>query len=185
MTPSAATTTSTARLPARSEIRETLKGRTRALEDLAVELLARGLSVGDFADAFRDESGRLLLSRTAVSEIGERPWTDYQEFAGRDLFVGDVAERIRPGQKREPVLAARGFTETGAKVLLHLMPGSKEDAETVIVVLRACVAPPDAPDPLADGKHLALVRQRIEGRQVRPQHRPHRESRLRMVGIDD
>ena len=31
--------------PFRSEIRETLKGRTQALEDLAVELLARGLSV--------------------------------------------------------------------------------------------------------------------------------------------
>lgn len=34
-----------------------------------------------------------------------------------------------PGQKREPVLAAWGFTASGAKVLLHLMAGSKEDAE--------------------------------------------------------
>ena len=52
--------------PFRSEIREHLKGRTQALEDLAVELLARGLSVRDIEDAFKDESGRLLLSRTAV-----------------------------------------------------------------------------------------------------------------------
>jgi putative transposase len=44
----------------RSEIREHLKGRTQALEDLAVELLARGLSVRDIEDAFRDETGRLL-----------------------------------------------------------------------------------------------------------------------------
>lgn len=125
--------------PFRSEIRESLKGRTQALEDLAVEMLARGLSVRDIEDAFRDESGRLLLSRTAVSEIGERLWADYQEFAGRDLseydiaylFVDGIAERIRPGQKREPVLAAWGFTASGAKVLLHLMAGSKEDAETV------------------------------------------------------
>ena len=125
--------------PFRSEIRESLKGRTQALEDLAVELLARGLSVRDIEDAFRDESGRLLLSRTAVSEIGERLWADYQEFTGRDLseydiaylFVDGIAERIRPGQKREPVLAAWGFTAGGAKVLLHLMAGSKEDAETV------------------------------------------------------
>ena len=36
-------------------------------------------------DAFKDETGRLLLSRTAVSEIGERLWADYQEFATRDL----------------------------------------------------------------------------------------------------
>ncbi|MFQ5430738.1 MAG: transposase, partial [Phycisphaerae bacterium] len=80
-----------------------------------------------------------LLSRTAVSEIGERLWADYQEFASRDLseyavvylFVDGIAERIRPGQRREPVLAAWGFTAEGKKVLLHLMAGSKEDAETV------------------------------------------------------
>ena len=125
--------------PWRSEIREHLKGRTRALEDLAVELLARGLSVRDIEDAFRDETGRLLLSRTAVSELGERLWADYQEFAARDLseydiaylFVDGIAERIRPGQRREPVMAAWGFTATGTRVLLHLMAGSKEDAETV------------------------------------------------------
>jgi len=125
--------------PFRSEIRDHLKGRTRALEDLAVELLARGLSVRDIEDAFKDESGRLLLSKTAVSELGERLWADYQEFAARDLseydiaylFIDGIAERIRPGQRREPVLAAWGFTSAGRKVLLHLMAGSKEDAETV------------------------------------------------------
>ena len=99
----------------RSEIRESLKGRTQATGGPGgVELLARGLSVRDIEDAFRDESGRLLLSRTAVSEIGERLWADYQEFAGRDLseydiaylFVDGIAERIRLGQRREPVPAA-------------------------------------------------------------------------------
>src|SRR5512143_738853 len=102
--------------PYRSAIREHLKGQTQALEDLAIELLARGLSVRDIEDAFRDESGRLLLSRTAVSEIGARLWADYQEFASRDLseyditylFVDGIAERLRPGQRREPVLAAWG-----------------------------------------------------------------------------
>src|SRR5512144_3006585 len=114
-------------------------GQTQALEDLAIELLARGLSVRDIEDAFRDESGRLLLSRTAVSEIGTRLWAAYQEFACRDLseydvtylFVDGIAERLRPGQRREPVLAAWGHTSSGTKVLLHLMAGSKEDAETV------------------------------------------------------
>ena len=77
--------------PFRSEIRDHLKGRTQALEDLAVELLARGLSVRDIEDAFKDESGRLLLSRTAVSEIDERLWADYQEFAARDLSEYDLA----------------------------------------------------------------------------------------------
>lgn len=125
--------------PFRSELRGHLKGHTEALESLAIEMLARGLSVRDIEDAFRDESGRLLLSKTAVSELGERLWADYQDFATRDLgeydiaylFVDGIAERIRPGQRREPVLAAWGFTAEGKKVLLSLMAGSKEDTETV------------------------------------------------------
>jgi transposase-like protein len=125
--------------PYRSEIREHLKGQTEALETLAVEMLARGLSVRDIEDAFRDESGRLLLSKTAVAELGEQLWEDYQAFKSRDLgeydiaylFIDGIAERLRPGQKREPVMAAWGFTFDGRKVLLHLMAGSKEDGETV------------------------------------------------------
>jgi putative transposase len=74
-----------------------------------------------------------------VSELGERLWADYQDFATRDLseydiaylFVDGIAERIRPGQRREPVLAAWGFAADGKKILLSLMAGSKEDAETV------------------------------------------------------
>ncbi|MER8522876.1 hypothetical protein NKH56_26420 [Mesorhizobium sp. M1076] len=41
--------------PFRSEIREHLKGRTQALEDLAVELLARSLSVRDIEDGAKFE----------------------------------------------------------------------------------------------------------------------------------
>ena len=125
--------------PFRSAVREHLKGHTQGLEDLAIEMLARGLSVRDIEDAFKDEDGRLLLSRTAVSQLGERLWEDYQAFAQRDLseyelsylFVDGIAERLRPGAKREPVLAAWGFTVEGRRVLLHLMAGSKEDTETV------------------------------------------------------
>ncbi|MDX1424753.1 MAG: IS256 family transposase [Kiloniellales bacterium] len=125
--------------PFRSRIAGHLKGHSEALEGLAIEMLARGLSVRDIEDAFKDEAGRLLLSKTAVSELGERLWADYQEFATRDLseydiaylFVDGIAERIRPGQRREPVLAAWGHSASGGKVLLHLMAGSKEDAETV------------------------------------------------------
>jgi putative transposase len=65
---------------------------------------------------------------------------DYQAFAQRDLsdyeiaylFVDGIAERLRAGAKREPVLAAWGHTVEGRRVLLHLMAGSKEDAETVM-----------------------------------------------------
>ena len=125
--------------PFRSSIRAHLKGHTEGLEDLAIEMRARGLSVRDIEDAFRDESGRLLLSRTAVSQLGERLWEDYQAFAKRELseyeitylFVDGIAERLRPGAKREPVLAAWGYTAEGRRILLHLMAGSKEDTETV------------------------------------------------------
>ncbi len=125
--------------PFRSELRAHLKGHSEGLEGLAVEMLARGLSVRDIEDAFRDESGRLLLSRTAVSEMGARLWEDDQNFATRDLseyeiaylFVDGIAERLHAGHRREPVLAAWSFTVEGKKVLLHLMAGSKEDHETV------------------------------------------------------
>ena len=84
-------------------------------------------------------TARFFSPAPRVSEIGERLWQDCQEFAVRDLggydiaclFVDGIAERIRPGQRREPVLAAWGMTREGRKVLLHLMPGSKEDYETV------------------------------------------------------
>ncbi len=156
--------------PFRSEIRDRLKGRTQALEDLAVELPARGLSVRDIEDAFRDESGRLSLSRTAVFEIGERLWADYQEFVGRDLseyeivylFVDGIAERIRPGSKREPVLAARGFTSEGGKVLLHLMAGSKEDAETVTAFFRDMRSRGLAETVLDQLERLVFAPQRLE-----------------------
>ena len=68
-----------------SGIRQNLAGRTGALEDLAVELYARGLSTRDIEDAFTDEAGRRLLSRAAVSEITERLWAEYEAFTTRDL----------------------------------------------------------------------------------------------------
>jgi hypothetical protein len=104
--------------PFRSEIRQHLKGRTEALEDLAVEFLARGFRCATSRMPYRDlgkgETGRRLLSKTAVSEIGARLWAAYQEFCQRDLdeyqlihlFALGIAERIRPGQKRESVPAA-------------------------------------------------------------------------------
>jgi hypothetical protein len=98
-------------------------------------MLARGLSVRDIEDAFKDESGRLLLSKTAVSELGERLWEDYQAFARRDLseyeivylFVDGIAERLRPGGKREPVLAfgrhAKAESELDQRDLVLPVPG--------------------------------------------------------------
>jgi transposase-like protein len=108
-----------------SGVRAALSGRTRELERLAVELYARGLSTRDIEDTFTGETGRRLLSRAAVSEITEKLWAEYEDFCKRDLsehaivylFIDGIAERLRPGQRREAVLG--------------LMAGSKEDVETV------------------------------------------------------
>ena len=121
--------------PFRSRIREAIRGRSAALEHLAVEMFARGLSTRDIEAAFTDAAGNVLLSRTAVSEVTERLWQEYQAFAGRDLaefavvylFVDGIAERLHLGQPREAVLCAWGITAEGRKVLLHLAPGTKED----------------------------------------------------------
>jgi len=121
--------------PFRSRIREIVGGRTEALEHLAVEMYARGLSTRDIEALFADETGKSLLSRTAVSEITERLWAEYEAFASRDLsefditylFVDGIAERLHLGQPREAVLAAWGILSNGKKALLHLAPGTKED----------------------------------------------------------
>jgi len=118
-----------------SRLRSRLAGRTAELERLAVEMFARGLSTRDIEAAFQDESGASLLSRTAVSQVTERLWQEYEAFATRDLsefavaylFVDGVAERLHAGMPREAVLCAWGITEEGQKVLLHLAPGTKED----------------------------------------------------------
>ena len=57
---------------------EALSGRSEELERLAIEMYARGLSVRDIEAAFVDESGRCVLSKSAVSLVTERLWTDYQ-----------------------------------------------------------------------------------------------------------
>jgi transposase-like protein len=94
-------------------VKDRLKGRTEELEHLALEMYAWGCSTRDIEAAFRGEDGRMLLSKTAVSEITEALWQESEEFATRDLseyrpvylFLDGIAERFRPGAKREAVLA--------------------------------------------------------------------------------
>ncbi len=84
---------------------------------------------------FADETGKSLLSRSAVSAVTERLWAEYEAFAGRDLaefdlvylFVDGIVERLHLGQPREAGPAAWGILANGQKALLHLAPGTKED----------------------------------------------------------
>ena len=132
--------------PYRSRVRERLGGRTEELERLAVEMYARGLSTRDIESTFADEQGRSLLSRTAVSEVTERLWEEYEAFATRGLsehqllylFVDGVAERLRPGLAREAVLCAWGIDQEGKKVLLALSPGTKRTRRVAGRSSRTC-----------------------------------------------
>jgi len=89
-------------VPFRSRLHEMIRGRSEELEALAVEMYARGLSTRDIEALFADARGQSLLSRTAVSEITERLWAEYEAFASRDLsefeviylFVDGIAERL-------------------------------------------------------------------------------------------
>jgi putative transposase len=95
-----------------SRVQAGLAGRTA--ENRAVEMYARGLSTRDVEAAFRDATGASLLSRTAVSQVTERLWQEYEAFAARALsefavayfFVDGVAERLHAGLPREAVLCA-------------------------------------------------------------------------------
>jgi putative transposase len=72
---------------------------------------------------FADGDGRPLLSRAAVSQLSARLWAEYQAFASRDLaehdivylFVDGIAERLRPGQPREPCSPPGALPATAAR----------------------------------------------------------------------
>jgi putative transposase len=127
-----------------------VRGRSAELERLVVEMYARGLSTRDIEDTFRDqETGASTLSRTAVSQISEALWQEYEAFQHRDLaafpvlyvFLDAVFEALRrQGRSREGVLCAWGICEDGRKVLLHLALGNTESYESWRDFLRDLVA---------------------------------------------
>ena len=110
------------RRPFRSSLMGFLDGNSKVLESLVNEIYARGPSPRDVEDAFRDATGELLISKSAVSDIADRLWEDYQAFISRDLsdleveylFVDAVfgarrarRERSAPGRLgRSPPTAA-------------------------------------------------------------------------------
>src|SRR2546428_3907521 len=120
--------------PYRSKLMEFLEGHSDVLDRLVTEMYARGLSTRDVEDAFKDATGTLLISRSAVSEITDQLWEDYQAFCSRDLsgvevqylFADAIFESLRRYGAKEGVLAAWCVTTDGRKVLLHLAVGNKE-----------------------------------------------------------
>ena len=120
--------------PFRSSLMSFLDGNSEVLDRLVTEMYARGLSTRDVEDAFRDATGELLISKTAVSEITDQLWVDYQAFITRDLadieveylFADAVFESLRRQGAKEALLVAWGIDSDGRKHLLHLAVGNKE-----------------------------------------------------------
>jgi len=131
-----------------SALMEFLGHHTEVLEQLVVEMYARGLSTRDIEDAFRDATGECLLTRSAVSEVTDTLWEEYEAFCARDLsayeviylFVDAIYESLRrQGGPQEALLCAWGICADGRRVLLHLALGNKESYTDWLDFLRDMV----------------------------------------------
>jgi transposase-like protein len=132
----------------RSQLMAFLRGNSDVLERLAVEMYARGLSTRDIEDALEEATGDRLLSRTAVSQVTEVLWDEFEAFAERDLsgfeveylFLDAVYESLRQqGGGKEGILSAWAVCADGRKVMLHLALGNKESYPNWLEFLRDMV----------------------------------------------
>lgn len=136
--------------PYRSSVWERFKnGMSPELERIAVEMYARGLSTRDIEDVFRGPDGEALLSRSAVSQLTDALWEEYEAFSQRDLseiplvylIVDGVYEAMRRvGNTRDGLLVAWGILENGQRALLHVEVGSRESRDSCLAFLRGMVA---------------------------------------------
>ena len=88
------------------------------------------------------------MSKSAVSELTEALWQEYEAFAKRDLSSFDVVyvfcDAVYEGLRRmgctQTILCSWGICSNGAKVLLHLSTGSKESSDAWLEHLRSLVS---------------------------------------------
>lgn len=131
--------------PFHSQLWPIIKGRTQQLERIAVEMYARGCSTRDIEDLLKDEQGRILLSRSGVSQLNDRLWQEYEAFCKTDLSQYDVVyifsdavyESLRMNKgPNEGILVVWGILATGEKVLLSMRLGNKESYDDWLEVFR-------------------------------------------------
>ena len=124
--------------PYRSEFLDRLGSISPELEKLIREMYIRGLSTRDIEDTLRGEDGKLLISRTGVSELTQSLNQEYEMFRARDLssydviyfFADGVYESLRMDSSiKEAILCAWAILSNGQKVMLHLALGNKESYE--------------------------------------------------------
>lgn len=131
--------------PYRSFLLDRLPQMSERLKTLVIEMYARGLSTRDIEETLRNEKGDLLISKSAVSNVTEALWEEYQTFAERDLsvydvvymFVDGVYESMRDsGGRKEAILAAWAICSDGRRRLLHLALGGKESEPACVAFFR-------------------------------------------------
>lgn len=122
-----------------------IKGRTEQLEKIAVEMYARGCSTRDIEELLKDESGRILLSKSAISQLNQRLWEEYEAFCRADLsdydvvyiFADAIYESLRLHKScKEGILVVWGILSSGAKVLLSMRLGNKESYDDWLEAFR-------------------------------------------------
>ena len=152
--------------PYRSPIWQGLGKRSPALQKLAVEMYARGLStrdiedlLGELCDAQEDQAGpreglrppqQTLLSRSGVSRVTEALWEEYEAFTKRDLGGFDVVylfcDAVYESLRRQGVgcgsaiLVTWAVCSDGSRILLHMSLGSKESGDAWLEHFRSLVS---------------------------------------------
>jgi transposase-like protein len=134
--------------PFQSHLLAFLRGRTSTLERLVSEMYAHGLSTRDIEAAFTDATGSCIVSKSAVSEVTERLWTEYQAFRQRRwegveilyLFADGLYEPLREsGTTREAILCLWAICADGRKRLLDVTLGNRESRDAWLECLRSLV----------------------------------------------
>jgi transposase-like protein len=135
----------------RSPIWQGLGRRSVCLEKLATEMYARGLSTRDIEDLLKelsDDGQTVLLSRSAVSDVTEVLWEQFEAFTKRDLSPLDVvylfADAVHESLKQQgcvqAVLVSWGILRDGSKVLLHMSLGNRESGDNWLEHFRSLVS---------------------------------------------
>ncbi len=119
----------------RSVILELWQRRSENLEKLIPALYIKGLSTRDIERALGENLGIDNVSRSVVSKLSKKVYSDFDQWRKRDLsgykllylFLDSHYLALRQGtDKKEGVLVAWGVTEEGKKVLLHIDRGERE-----------------------------------------------------------
>jgi transposase-like protein len=110
---------------------------TERIRRMALEMYVRGLSTRDVEEAFVDQRGSPMFSRSTISRLSERLYDEYRDFSGRDLskldvvfvFVDGVYEAVKRYTNGQTLLCAWAICADGKKEFLHLAAVQSESQE--------------------------------------------------------